>query len=127
MPNGRLTDEFRSPLARDARMLLTRVVDAIAEAKTQRQRSEELLSQSQERITWSDTLLGRSISVRDRLRDTVAALATLERTKGVPPEKMLMLLKGIVLDAEGEKLDAADARSLMDDVVRWGIQAYYAA
>ena len=108
-------------------MLLTRVVDAIAEAKTQRQRSEELLSQSQERITWSDTLLGQSISVRDRLRDTVAALATLERTKGVPPEKMLMLLKGIVLDAEGEKLDAADARSLMDDVVRWGIEAYYAA
>lgn len=125
--HGRSLDEFRSPLARDAQALLARVVDAIAETKAQRAHSMELLSQSRERVTWSDTLVGRSLTVRDRLRDTVSALASLERAKGVPPEKMLMLLKGIVIDAEAEKLDAAEARSLMDDVVRWGIEAYYAA
>lgn len=127
MANGRSADEFRSPLARDARVLLDRVVDAIADAKQHRAQSLELLQQSRERVAWSDTLVDRSLSIRDRLRDSVAALASLERTKGVPPEKMLMLLKGMVLDAEVEKLDVAVARSLMNDVVRWGIEAYYAA
>lgn len=127
MQNGRSADELRSPLARDARALVARVVDAIAEAKAYRARSLELLSQSQERVTWSDTLVGRSREIQDRLRDTVEAIALLERAKGVPPEKMLMLLKGIVIEAECEKLDDAEARSLMADVVRWGIEAYYAA
>lgn len=127
MSSSRLADEFRPPLARDAQALLVRVVDAIAKSKESRARTRELLNQSEERVMWSDTLVGKSVAIRDRLRDTVVALATLERAKGVPPEKMLTLLKGIVIDAEADKLDAADARSLMDDVVRWGIEAYYAA
>ncbi len=80
-----------------------------------------------ERVLWSETLFGQSLAIRDRLRETVAALAALERAKGVPPEKMLTLLKDMVNDAEAEKLDVSVARLLMDDVVRWGIEAYYAA
>ncbi|HZS62713.1 MAG TPA: hypothetical protein VFA43_25865 [Gemmatimonadaceae bacterium] len=78
-------------------------------------------------MLWSDQLVGRSVAIRDRLRDSVAALAASERAKGVPPEKMLIELKSMVLDVEDDKLDVALARSLMDDVVRWGIEAYYAA
>ena len=106
---------------------MARVVEAIGEVRGHQRRSLELLSQSRERLAWTDTLVGQSVTIRDRLRETVTALACLERTKGVPPEKMLMLLKAIVVDAEAERLDPTDARSLMDDVVRWGIEAYYAA
>jgi hypothetical protein len=121
------TDDSRSPLARDAKVLMTRVVDAIAEARAKRRRSVELVGQSHERVVWSDMLVGRSTLIRDRLRETVTTLASFERAKGEPPERMVVLLKGIVAEAEGEKLDWADAQSLLDDVVRWGIEAYYAA
>jgi|SRR5581483_1299702 len=125
--DSRFLSEFRSPLARDARTLLIRVVDRVARAKAQHARSLESLDESRERVLWSDQLVGRSVAIRDRLRDSVAALAASERAKGVPPEKMLIELKSMVLDVEDDKLDVALARSLMDDVVRWGIEAYYAA
>ena len=125
--DSRFLSEFRSPLARDARTLLNRVVDTVAKAKSQHARSLESLDQSRERVLWSDQLVGRSVAVRDRLRDTVAALAASERAKGVPPERMLIELKNMVLEVEDDRLDVALARSLMDDVVRWGIEAYYAA
>jgi hypothetical protein len=122
-----MEDTNSSPLVLDARALLHRAVEAIAGAKNHNVRSRELLSESRERVVWSDSLIGESMVLRDRLHDTVSALAGLERAKGVPPEKVLMLLKGLIVDADAEKLDAVDARSLTDDVVRWGIEAYYAA
>lgn len=122
-----MVDDPRSPLVRDARALLHRVVEAIAEAKTHNVRSRILLEESRERLVWSDCLIGETALVRDRLHDTVWALAGMERAKGVAPEKMLVLLKGLIVDADHDRLSALDARSLMDDVVRWGIEAYYAA
>jgi hypothetical protein len=120
-------EDAHSPLVHDARALLHRAVEAIAVAKDSKVRIHEMLSKSEERLVWSDALIGESMVIRDRLHDTVSALAGLERAKGVPPEKVLMLLKGLIIDADAEKLDAVDARSLTDDVVRWGIEAYYAA
>jgi len=112
-------EEVSSPLVREASVLLHRAVQAIGEAREHKQRRE--------RVVWTDSLIGDQQVLRDKLRDTVAAIAGLERAKGMPPEKVLMLLKGLVLDADAEKLDAGAARSLTDDVVRWGIEAYYAA
>ena len=114
-----MQEEVSSPLVREASVLLHRAVQAIGEAKEHKRRSE--------RVVWSDSLFGDEQILRDRLRDTVSAIAGLERAKGMPPEKVLMLLKGLIVDAEAEKLDAGEARSLTDDVVRWGIEAYYAA
>jgi hypothetical protein len=112
-------EEVSSPLVREASVLLHRAVQAIGEAKEHKVRRE--------RVVWTDALIGDEQLLRDKLRDTVAAIAGLERAKGMPPEKVLMLLKGLVLDADAEKLDVGAARSLTDDVVRWGIEAYYAA
>lgn len=114
-----MQQEVSSPLVREASVLLHRAVQAIGEAREHKRRSE--------RVVWTDSLIGDEQMLRDKLRDTVAAIAGLERAKGMPPEKVLMLLKGLVLDADAEKLDASEARSLTDDVVRWGIEAYYAA
>jgi phage terminase large subunit-like protein len=122
-----MAEDPRSPLVGETRVLLHRVVEAIAEAKTHNAHSRSLLEGSRERLVWSDCLIGESATMRDRLQDTVSALAGIERAKGVSPEKMLVLLKELIVDADRDKLSAMDARSLMDDVVRWGIEGYYAA
>jgi hypothetical protein len=120
-----IAEDPRSPLVRDARALLHRAVEAVAKANVNHHHTRELLSQSMERVIWSDHLIGESARIRDLLRDTVSALAILERAKGMSPERVLVLLKGLVVDAEAEKLEPVMARSLTDDVVRWGIEAYY--
>lgn len=122
-----MAEDPRSPLVRETRVLLHRVVEAIAEANHHNVRSKTPVGPSHERLVWSDCLIGESATIRDRLQDTVVALAGMERAKGVAPEKMLVLLKELIVDADRDKLSAMDARSLMDDVVRWGIEAYYAA
>lgn len=89
-------------------------------------RSRRLLAEAQERITWADYLVGESERIIAGLRDAVTAFAQAERGKGEPPEKVVAFLKKLTVDA-GESLEASEARSLVDDVVRWGIEAYYAA
>jgi hypothetical protein len=122
-----MAEDHRSPLVRETRVLLHRVVEAIAEAKDHDGHSNIPIEPLRERLVWSDCLIGESATIRDRLQDTVTALAGMERAKGVAPEKMLVLLKELIVDADRDKLSAMDARSLMDDVVCRGIEAYYAA
>ena len=110
----------------DARALLSRTVEVIAEAKTHTRRSRELVHKSIEHVVWSDYLMGESQIMADQLHTVVDRIVTAERDNGARPEQVLMLLKGMVADAKAEKL-GADARSLVEDVVRWGIESYYAA
>jgi hypothetical protein len=112
---------------RDARVLLERVVETIAQTKALRNQSEHLIRRSREHVAWSDTQFGHGIRVRDELRDKVAALARSQRAEGVPPERMVTMLKDLIHDAHADALEWSDARALNDDVVRWGIEAYYAA
>jgi hypothetical protein len=117
----------RSQLVSDARALLGRAVEAIAQAREHKQRSDEILRTSAEHVVWSDHLIGESRLIAERLHETVATIATQLRTNGAPPEKVLTLLKSFVIDAEADRLEGAVARSLIEDVVRWGIEGYYAA
>lgn len=119
-------EEHQSPLAVEAHTLIQHAVSAITAAKQQGVRAQDLLGPSRERMVWSDSLIGDSMVIRDRLREAVTAIAGLERAKGAPPEKVLKLLKELVV-ADADQLDVGDARSLTDDIVRWGIEAYYAA
>jgi hypothetical protein len=116
-----------SPLVRDARVMLERVVEAMAQTKDLRGRGQHRSHQSREHLAWSDTFFGQSVRVRDELHDKVAALARSQRADGVPPERMVTLLKDLIHDAHADALEWNDARALNDDVVRWGIEAYYAA
>jgi hypothetical protein len=115
-------------LAGAASTLLRQAAVIIAESRAQTQRSEIILHQSREHVAWSTMLIEASIALRDELRGTIAALVCAERASGVPPERMLAMLKGLALDAvDASAMTGTDARSLIDDVVRWGIEAYYAA
>jgi len=101
-------------------------VAAIAKAQEQNIRSARLLSQAQDRLNWAERLLGEA-AIIDSLRDAVGALARSERMKGEPPERVILLLKQLTVQAGGEQLEPPDGRMLVEDVVRWGIDAYYAA
>jgi hypothetical protein len=127
MQEGHIDAEWESPLVRDARALMRQAVRALTDAKTHQERSMRVLRVSRERLVWTDSLIGESRMLRDRLRDAVSGIAGLQRAKGVPPEQVLKLLKSLVLDADAEHLEAQEAQSLTDDIVRWGIEAYYAA
>ncbi len=64
---------------------------------------------------------------RTQLCDAVSVLAAHLRRGGVPPERMLVVVKDAVRGAAAPTAaDAADSRVVMSDAVRWGIDAYYA-
>jgi hypothetical protein len=60
------------------------------------------------------------------LRACVAAYVGGLRGDGLPAERVVVLVKGTVREATPETLDVGEARDLMEDVVRWTIEAYYA-
>lgn len=78
-------------------------------------------------MIWTDQLIGDTQRLRDDVRDAVAAVAGFERARGGPPERMLIVLKELVFDAGVGRLEGCVTQSLLDDVVHWGIEAYYAA
>ena len=49
------------------------------------------------------------------------------KADGLPPERMLVLVKTAFREAAPPELDPVDARALMEDVVRWSVEAYYDA
>jgi hypothetical protein len=60
-----------------------------------------------------------------RLRDAVAAVATAARAEQLPPERLVILLKGLTSDPAVRHLSYWWLRILTDRFVRWGIEAYY--
>lgn len=110
----------------DARALLARTVDVVAEAKAHSRRSYDPVNEAVEHVVWSDYLMGECRLIADQLHRAVDSFATLERGNGVPPERVVTMLKGMITDARADKL-GPEARSLVEGVVRWGIEGYYAA
>ncbi len=103
---------------------------AHAAALTARQRRAE----SRTVVAWSEALaaanervLQESASLGAQLRASVTAYVHHLRADGLPPERMLVLVKSAVHDATPAALDVDEARRLMEDVVRWSVEAYYHA
>lgn len=62
---------------------------------------------------------------RAAARSAVCALVVQLRERGVPPERMLVDVKGVAQAASSGVLDADTARALVEDVVRWSVEAFY--
>jgi hypothetical protein len=80
----------------------------------------------------ADSLIVKAAEVRDELRETVAAHARFMRRLDVTPERVIMVVKEVATGAARDALaghasDWATMRTLRDDLVRWTIDAYYAA
>ncbi len=112
-------DHIRATLAR-----------ARAAAETARERaapSREVLARADAVAGASERALDASLALRAQLRASVTAYVRHLKADGAAPERMLVLVKAAVSESTPPELDPAETRALMEDVVRWSVEAYYHA
>ena len=112
----------------------THVRRTLARAEGAMQLAHERVATSRSPLAWASTLVSGSSSLvqastalRAELRTSVTAYVRHLRDEGVPPERMLVLVKSTLRESTPADLDALEARALMEDVVRWSVDAYYEA
>lgn len=86
-----------------------------------------MLHTSNARVREAEQVIVQTLELLEQLRDAVTAVARLERSNAAPPETVIVLLEQLVNEADVEWPHLADPRALIREVVRWGVEAYYAA
>ena len=69
-------------------------------------------------------LRGHAAMLRETLRESVMAYATALRRTSVPPERAVVLVKSAVL--ESDSYPDKHNRHVVEEAVRWAVDAYYA-
>lgn len=99
----------------------------IASARAQTASSESLLMRAEALLQDSERIVQESLAVRAQICDSITAYVHCLRSEKLPPQQVVILLKSAIREATPAGLDATAARVLMEDAVRWGIEAYYQA
>ena len=86
-----------------------------------------LRSRADALVRMADAARSQGAAIRAELRPSVIAFVRRLRDDGVPPEAMLVEVKAVLRDALPAELEPRDAQALVDDAVRWSIDAYYDA
>ena len=107
--------------------MVERVRAAIASACARQAQSRSLLAQAEAAVSGARRQRQDSAALRAELRASVEVYVRSLRSGGLPAERVVVLVKGVVRDATPDGVDVGDARDLLDDVVRWSIEVYYAA
>lgn len=81
--------------------------------------------QCQLTISTSRDLLATAYEMREQLRESITVYAAELRRNQVLPERAIVLVKSAVL--ESAPLPDLDYRAMVEDAVRWAVDAYYAA
>jgi hypothetical protein len=118
-----------SRLGTDAHVRLTlgRVSHLLADARSQQTRAEALPSRTDAALATCRSAARDSEALEAALRASVSAYAQRLHGEQVPPQRMLVLVKDAVREAMPADTDVLECRALMACVVRWSIEAYYAA
>ena len=106
---------------------LDRARAAIRSARERTAISRSVLARAEALAGGSERVIQESIALRAQLRASVTAYVRHLKSDGLPPERMLVLVKTTVREGLPEDLDVYEARELMEDVVRWSVEAYYHA
>jgi hypothetical protein len=106
---------------------LERARATIRASRALKGRSYSLLARAVSLVGASERMVQESDALRAQLRASVAAYARRLKAEGQPPERMLVLVKTAVRDAVPPEFDAVEVRELLEDVVRWSVEAYYDA
>jgi hypothetical protein len=109
------------------RATLERARAAIRASKLQTEHSRALLARSGRLAAASDRVLQESLALREQLRASVTAYVRHLKADGLPAERVLVFVKSAVREGAAPELDPAEVRALMEDVVRWSVEAYYPA
>lgn len=109
------------------RLTLERAREAIRMSRARAARSRDLIATASELAESAHDALISSTALRAQLRASVTAYVRHLKHDGLPPERMLVQVKSAVRDATPPELDHDAAKRLMEDVVRWSVEAYYHA
>jgi len=122
-----MTDSARRTQDADRqRALMQRLATATEQARDATERYVEISRQCDLSVGQSRQLLAASREVREQLRDVVSSYVSILRRDGAPPERVIVLVKEAV-EASDLPLEIGRRRALMEEVVRWAVDAYYAA
>ena len=106
---------------------LTRARGAIEAAGERVASSRSTAARSSTPVDGATSVGHASNALPVELRASVTAYVRHLRDDGVPPQRMLVLVKAAVRESAPPELDALEARALLEDVVRWSVDAYYDA
>jgi len=106
--------------------LTRRLAAASVAARTATERYVEIRRKCESTVEESRELLDVSRELREQLRHVVTSYVSILRLDGTPPERVILQVKTAV-ESCNLSLDARRQRHLMDEVVRWAVDAYYAA
>ena len=109
------------------RLTLDRVSHLLTDARARRVRAEALRSRTEPALLTPDLAVRDSEALQAALRGSVTAYVRRLHDEQVSPERMLVLVKEAVRGATTADTDVLEGRALMESVVRWSIEAYYAA
>jgi hypothetical protein len=109
------------------RATLKRARQTIRESQDRALHSRSALARAQALVGASERLRDQALALRAQLQASVTAYARDLRADGVPCEQVLVLVKTTVRESTGPELHPAEASELMEDLVRWSIEAYYEA
>jgi hypothetical protein len=109
------------------RLTLDRVSHLLADARSRQTRAEALQSRTDAALATSQRAVHEPAAVEAALRASVTAYVQRLHDEHVPPQRMLVLVKDAVREAVAADTDVLERRALMACVVRWSIEAYYAA
>jgi len=114
-------------LIADAQRAIARAREVVAPSSSMPRLAADVAHDSVDARRWSDRLSADAAAIRADVLGAVRALARAQRSAGVSPEETVVLLKHIIAKAKVSLLERDLARSLEEDVVSCGIEAYYAA
>jgi sulfur carrier protein ThiS len=115
--------EFRS--SDDFFHLRDRVAAARAQTRANAERYVELRRRVDATCEVSREIGAQVEELRDSLRDSVMTYAAVLRRNDVPPERAIVLVKSVVV--ESDSYPDKHHRHVVEESVRWAVDAYYAA
>ena len=106
---------------------LARFAAAIATVNERPERGPPLRAQAESLLRAVARRRRENVSARTEAQAGVAAFVARLRADGTPPERMLVVVKAAVRDVTPGVLSQGQLHAMTEDVVRWSIEAYYAA
>ena len=116
---------LNSHASEEQRSLGDRAVASRDAARVAAERYVRICRQCQLTIEASHELRAAAQTLRDQLRESVRTYALELRRDEVLPERVIVLMKSAI--RESDAMRDQNHRAVLEDVVRWAVDAYYAA
>jgi len=109
----------------DVARLFERVAAARAAARTCAEVYVQVRREAQATRKESRELRTETVRLREQLRETVTAYVSALRGIQTTPERAIVLVKSAVVESDG--YPDSHHREVVEEAVRWAVDAYYAA